>query len=98
MSDLLRDIQDRVHGYWAGAPVLDDENAKHALVRVTCETAKAHGIVEAELDEWAERQQGQPTVGVVSADALVALCQRLDRPGGVVRFRARLERGRLANR
>jgi len=94
MSDVLREIQERVSGYWTDAPVLEDENPKHGLVRMTCELAKSHGLTEAELDEWAAHQQGEPTVGVVSASALVDLCHRLNRPGGVLRFRARLERGR----
>lgn len=94
MSDLLREIQARVHGYWHDAPIPADELPKHRLVRETCELAKATGLTEAEIETWAITRQGVPTVAVVSADALRALQTRLNRPGGVGRFRARLERMR----
>lgn len=94
MSDVLAEIQDRVHGYFTGAPVPDDENPKHQIVRETCELAQSLGVTEAEINEWAQRQQGEPTVAVVSAAALLELQVRLRKPGGVDRFRKRLERGR----
>lgn len=94
MSDLLAEIRARVHGYWTGAPVPEDENPKHRLVRETCELAKEYGRTEADLDEWALRQEGEPTVAVVSAGALQSLQSKLKRPGGVLRFRTRLARER----
>jgi hypothetical protein len=94
VSDLLQEIRDRVHGYWTGAPVPEDENPKHRLVRLTCELAKAKGLTEAELNEWALLQQGEPTVAVVNANALQELQSRLNRPGGAVRSKARLVRDR----
>lgn len=94
MSDVLTAIRDRVHGYWTGAPVPDDEPEKHRLVRETCELAREKGLTEAEIDAWAMYQQGQPSVAVVSAKAMEALQVRLRRPGGAGRFRRRLERER----
>lgn len=91
---MIDDIRARVHGYWTGAPVPADELPKHKLVRDLCELANDAGLTEAEIDEWARYQQGEPTVGVVSAQALIELARRLKRPGGVGRFRARLARDR----
>jgi hypothetical protein len=98
VSDLLQEIRDRVHGYWTGAPVPEDENPKHQLVRETCTRAKEKGLTEAELDEWALLQQGESTVAVVNANALQELQTRLNRPGGVLRFRMRLARDRKKRR
>jgi hypothetical protein len=94
MTGVLQELRDRVHGYWTGAPVPDDENPKHRLVRETCELARAKGLTEAELDKWALHQQGEPTIAVVNATALVELQTRLNRPAGVLRFKARLVRDR----
>lgn len=94
MSDLLREIQDRVHGYWTGAPIPENENPKHRLVRESFELAKENGLTEAELEQWARNQQGEPSVAVVSAKALTELQGRLREPGGAIRFRARLARGK----
>jgi len=94
MSHLLQEIRDRVHGYWTGAPVPEDENPKHRRVRETCKLAKEKGLTEADLDDWALLQQGEPSVAVVSANALQELQTRLNRPGGVLRFKARLARHR----
>lgn len=95
MSDVLREIQERVHRYWTGAPVPDNELPKHTIVRVTCEIAKDLGLSEAEIEEWALYQQGEPSVGVVSVAAMDQLVTRLRRPGGARRFRKRLERDRI---
>lgn len=94
MSDRLREIQQQVHGYWVGAPIPDNEFPKQTVVRETCKLAKELGITELEIEEWARYQQGEPTVGVVSMAALQGLMTRLRRPGGVSRFRRRLERER----
>ena len=98
MSNVLQEIRERVHGYWTDAPILENENSKHRLVRETCELAKAHGLTEAELDEWAQYQQGEPTVGVVASQALLELQARLRRPFGADRFRRRLARERKDRR
>ncbi len=94
MSALLQEIEARVHGYWTGAPVPDNELPKHTVVRQTCEIANEMGLTEPELTEWARYQQGEPSVAVVSVAALEQLVARLRRPGGVRRFRKRLERER----
>lgn len=94
MSNVLREIEERVHGYWIGAPVPDNELPKHTIVRETCELAKELGLTEAEIDEWARYQQGEPSVAVVGVTALQELVTRLRRPGGASRFRRRLERDR----
>lgn len=98
MSDLLSEIRARVHGCWTGASVPENENPKHRLIRETCELAQAKGLTEAELNEWALYQQGEPNVAVVNANALQALRSRLNHPGGILRFKARLERERRKRR
>jgi len=89
---VLVEIEERLHGYFTGAPVPAWENPKHRIVRETCEVAIAHGVTEDELRAWALHQQGEPTVAVCRANALRALQTRLKMPGGVARFRKRLAR------
>lgn len=91
---LLVEIEERVHGYFTGAPVPEWENPKERIVRETCEVAIAHGVTADELRAWALQQQGELSVAVCSANALRALQTRLKRPGGVERFRKRLARGK----
>lgn len=93
-SQTLIAIQNRVHGYFTDAPIPDDENPKYTVVRITCETAKAHGITERDLNEWAFINYKEPSVGVVRAAHLVELVRRLRRPMGAIRFKARLNRDR----
>ncbi len=96
MTDLLQELRERVHGYWTDAPVPENENPKHRIVRETCELAREKGLTEQDIEDWAQLQQWQPTVAVVNATQLLELQTRLNRPGGVLRFRARLERNRRA--
>lgn len=94
MSEVLRRLREQVHGYWTGAPVPADENPKQAAVRQFCEFARECGLTEQEVDDWARYQLGEPTVAVVSLDALEQATRRLRRPGGARRFRARIARER----
>jgi hypothetical protein len=94
MTDILEEIRERVHGYWIGAAVPADELPKHRLVRETVELAKEKGLTEEELDEWALLQRGEPSVAVTNAGALQELQAKLRRPGGALRFRARILRER----
>lgn len=98
MSDILNEIRERVHGYWTGAPVPADELPKHRMVRETVELAREHGLTEKELDEWALLQRGEPSIAVVNASALQEIQAKLRRPGGALRFRARLIRLRSKRR
>jgi hypothetical protein len=94
MSNVLQEIRERVHGYWSGAPVPANENPKHRIVRETCDLAKAKGLTEADLDDWARLQHGEPSVAVVNATRLQELQARLQRPDGPERFLRRLDRQR----
>lgn len=94
MSDVLRQIQERVHGYWTGASVPDDENPKHRIVRETCELALEKGLTEQDVNDWARYQQGEPSVAVVNATRLLELQAKLNRPGGPERLLRRLNRQR----
>lgn len=87
----LAEIEDRVHGYFTGAPVRENEPDKHQLVRRICEVAQDHGITEDELRRWAH-VNGEPSVGVMNAQKLVEVTHRWNRVGGVVRWRMRLSR------
>jgi hypothetical protein len=56
--------------------------------------AVANGVTTAELDEWARYQHNRPGIGALSEPTLRALLDRWAKPGGVERWRQRLQRER----
>lgn len=91
MTGSIEELRERVRSYFDGINPPFDELPKHRIVRETCEAARRHGIDVAELDAWA-RTLGQPSVAVCRAKDLDAVQKRWNLPGGVGRWRRRLER------
>lgn len=89
-DQLLREIRDRAHGYWTGDLPAADAPDKHKIVYDLVQTCMTLGITEDELDRWALVQHGEVSYAVTNADQIRELKTRLQRPGGVLRFRARL--------
>jgi hypothetical protein len=71
--------------------ILTDQ--EHAVWDVR-QVASAKGVTDAELDEWARYQHNRPGIGALAEPTLRALLDRWAKPGGVERWRQRLQRER----